>query len=308
MKSFRKSQSSLLRETAKREPDLEYLKCNLCGRDQPIILLRKFDFYIVKCSHCSLVYANPRLIPSILLTRHNEDYLMKEYLPSLEIWGDQVDMAPFRLKYCGLLDFLEGFKKNLSLLDVGCGPGLFVKAAEERGWAAQGVDISSSAVEFGKKNLGVHLFCGSLEEMHFEEDRFDVILFQDVVEHLFDPLTVLGEVYRVLRRGGVVFISTPNLRSFMGRLLGKEWAVLNPAEHLYYFTRGTLMKMLSQIGYSRTLSLDLSLSFTASNSHHPEEFRARVFGQLAKVLIGRRALRFLWRMGMNDSLNVAAEK
>jgi 2-polyprenyl-3-methyl-5-hydroxy-6-metoxy-1,4-benzoquinol methylase len=302
------NQSALLKKIAQRNSKLEYLNCNFCGKDCPTLILKKFDLFIVKCNHCSLVYANPRLIPSILLTRHSEDYLTREYLPSLGISAENVNLAPFRLRYQSLLDFLARYKKNSNLLDVGSGPGLFVKVAAERGWTAKGIDISSSAVEFGTKHLGIDLSCGSLEGMGFGENSFDAILFQDVIEHLFDPMATLHEAYRVLRWGGAIFISTPNLQSLMRLMIGKQWAILSPAEHLYYFTHDTLSEMLKKVGFSRIFLSDVFLSLTPSHSHSPQAPRTKMANLLIKRFINPERLHLLWEMGMNDSLNVIAEK
>jgi 2-polyprenyl-3-methyl-5-hydroxy-6-metoxy-1,4-benzoquinol methylase len=297
-----------LREITSKNRDLEYVGCNLCGNDEPSFILEKFGLFIVKCNHCSLVYANPRLIPSLVLKRYSRDYLINEYLPTLGVSENKIDLEPFRLRYHRLLEVLDRHKKNSNLLDVGCGPGFFLKVSEERGWRSKGIDISSSAVEFGAKLLGLDLCCGSLEEMSFQDSSFDVILFQDVIEHLFNPMATLRETYRILRPGGAIFISTPNLRSLMHHLLGKHWAILSPAEHLFYFTHETLLRMLREIGYSRITALDILLSLTPSNSHFPEGFRTKTATRLVKPFLNTGFLYFFWLMGMNDYLNVIAEK
>jgi SAM-dependent methyltransferase len=82
----------------------------------------------------------------------------------------------------------------------------------------------------------------------------------DVVEHLRDPLSVLRTVAAILKPGGIVIISTPNVASFAGRVLQ-----IKPEEHLYYFSPGTMTMLLEKTGLEavRIESLDRYHNLTA---------------------------------------------
>jgi len=97
------------------------------------------------------------------------------------------------------------------LLDVGCGVGTITKELEKMGYDVEGLDFSEVAVQRSKE-IGVRaVVCDvDAEGIPWPSETFDVVWCGDILEHLFDPISGLKEVYRVLKGEGVVLISTPN--------------------------------------------------------------------------------------------------
>jgi len=106
-----------------------------------------------------------------------------------------------RACYKNILNRLRkhGFTKTHSFLDYGCGGnGLFVKYLQELGFAnVQGYDPYSRHPEFNNPNI-------------LQQDKFDYILLQDIIEHVEDPNTLLSELNSLLAPGGYILIGTPN--------------------------------------------------------------------------------------------------
>jgi ubiquinone/menaquinone biosynthesis C-methylase UbiE len=118
------------------------------------------------------------------------------------------------------------------LLDVGCGAGKFLIEASMRGWAAEGVDFSKTAVDRAlKQGLCVHL--GTLQEVGFPDHIFNVVRMSHVLEHLYDPLWTLREVRRILRADGKVHVAMPNAGSVNARLFGRHWWLIESPRHLF---------------------------------------------------------------------------
>ena len=134
------------------------------------------------------------------------------------------------------------------LLDVGCGAGTLLGAARTNGWQAQGVDVSESVAEHVRK-LGFDVFKGELHEAGFRNGEFDVVTAAELFEHLFDPFTVLKEIQRILRPGGVLWTTTPHWRGLSARFLGLNWRVVSPPEHLQLFSMSGLRTLLSNAGF-----------------------------------------------------------
>jgi SAM-dependent methyltransferase len=105
------------------------------------------------------------------------------------------------------------------ILDVGCGDGSF--AVRLRKYSRVfGIDLSQKAVDLARKaGLSVYKADASREELPFDSEYLDVVYMGDVIEHLFDPDFAICEVLRVLKRGGFLVLSTPNLASWLNRLL-----------------------------------------------------------------------------------------
>lgn len=101
--------------------------------------------------------------------------------------------------------------KNKSLLDGGCGTGLFTKKAIERGAEVISLDIAPKLVELTiRKNPSAKGIEGSLLELPFKENTFDYVISSDVIEHTPDPLAAVKELIRVLKPGGKICITVPN--------------------------------------------------------------------------------------------------
>jgi 2-polyprenyl-3-methyl-5-hydroxy-6-metoxy-1,4-benzoquinol methylase len=255
-------------------PELERVPCGLCGGPRYRRYARKFDLDLVKCRDCGLVYANPRLVEAEVLKRYNPDYFYGEYLPTFNAGPTSFDMELIRKHYALFLRILSRSRApGRRLLDVGCGAGFFLKAAQEAGWDAEGVEVSAAAAAYGNEVLGVKVRNAKLEQGGFPPETFDVITLLDTIEHLPHPLASLTEVRRLLKRNGLLLLNTPDLRSLSRLFLGKAWAVLSPAEHLYNFTAGTLGRLIAKAGFE-VVAVENLLAFNPEYTHKPTGFRA----------------------------------
>jgi 2-polyprenyl-3-methyl-5-hydroxy-6-metoxy-1,4-benzoquinol methylase len=110
-------------------------------------------------------------------------------------------------------------------LDVGCGSGLFVDGLNratgmaDRGWALVGVDVSEHAIEIAQR-LPYDFRRVNLEEgIPLEDGSVDIVYAGEVIEHVYNPDALLEECRRVLRPGGHVVLTTPNLQAWYNRAL-----------------------------------------------------------------------------------------
>lgn len=135
------------------------------------------------------------------------------------------------------------------LLEIGCGSGEFLARMQRLQWQVCGIDPDPAAVTAGRQSTGLDLRCGSLEEMSFTSDYFDVITMNHVIEHLHDPLNLLRECHRILRPGGRIVLTSPNTGSWGHRRFGNHWRGLEPPRHLMLFSLSTLQKCADQAGF-----------------------------------------------------------
>lgn len=121
-----------------------------------------------------------------------------------------------------------GFKKKskFKLLEVGSGPGLYLRRAEK--WFPNceicGLDINHSLVEFAKvyvKRATIVKHDG--QAMPFPDQSFDVVVSLQVIEHLEKPESFFAEAYRILKENGLLLIATPNPIGISARILGDKW-------------------------------------------------------------------------------------
>jgi 2-polyprenyl-3-methyl-5-hydroxy-6-metoxy-1,4-benzoquinol methylase len=146
---------------------------------------------------------------------------------------------------------------NKAVLDVGCATGYLAKALREQGCTVSGVEYDQAAAEVAAQYLE-QLVVGDLETLDLVQElgatRFDVVVFGDVLEHLRDPLVPLRQAVGLLRPGGSVVISVPNVAHAAVRLslLAGRWDYrtlgLLDYTHIRFFTRENLIELLRQAG------------------------------------------------------------
>jgi SAM-dependent methyltransferase len=140
-------------------------------------------------------------------------------------------------------------KKTGRILDVGCATGSFLLGMKEiHSWEVFGVEISPHAANIARMN-GLEVFTGTLEEANFSAASFDAVTLWDVLEHLHDPISSLGEIYRILKPEGTLVVRVPNGASRDARWFGKTWAGWDAPRHLYVFTISTLETILKANGF-----------------------------------------------------------
>lgn len=224
--------------------ELTSVSCNLCGEDRARVLFVRWGLPVVRCTRCGLVYVNPRPAPQSAKDRYTEAYFKVEYVPSIPLGQHGEGSLHYHFER---LAPLRPYKREGRILDVGCATGFFLAGAREDGWTPYGVEISTYAVEYARRELGLDNITTSIGD--FPEGYFDAITLWETMEHLDDPLGYLERVYPLLRRGGVLAVSTPNLDSLCFWLIGGKWWPIMPFEHLYYFTPKTMKKMLARAGF-----------------------------------------------------------
>ncbi len=239
----------------------EEIPCNLCGssetvevfsstlpEDLSLALTKRFapadhasgNDRIVRCVRCGLAFASPRM--------------KTEY-----IWSGYSEADDTRYATQGkdrLATFSRAVKKieqylpqKGKMLDVGCAAGFFLKVAHDAGWEVEGLEPNKGLAVWGSKHYGVPIRSVNFFEARLPADKFDVITFWDVLEHVTDPKAYLHEAFRVLKPGGYVVINFPDFGSPLAKIAGKRWWFLSPV-HIYYFTRDTLRKFLEQGGFA----------------------------------------------------------
>ena len=223
--------------------------CTVCGSPSGThkTLFWKYGTPVVRCHECGLLYANPRWHAAHLFGRYTPDY-WDRYAGNIR--DTAVDVQANNARWQPFLDTLAGSHRSNRLLDVGCATGEFLLAARTQGWNVYGVETSPPAAAQAQRLSGATVHVGTLETADFPDGNFDAITMWDVIEHLQDPRAYLQESARLLRPGGLLSITTPNIRSLAYFLLGPAWRPVGPNDHLYYFAPRTLARLLNECGFS----------------------------------------------------------
>jgi len=101
---------------------------------------------------------------------------------------------------------------------------------------------------FPRTNHTLTVVTGGIEEGGFADDLFDAVSVFHVIEHVHDPAALLRKCARVLRPGGLLVITTPNLHSLGHRWFRENWRGLEPPRHLHIFSSLALMELVTRAG------------------------------------------------------------
>jgi SAM-dependent methyltransferase len=259
--------------------------CALCDERDTTPLYTKFNWGIERCRRCGLIYANPRAPKEMILARYSSEYFWNEYLPAVGAPGGNYDLDYQDQRHAAMLRLVRRHSpRGRRMLEVGTGAGLFLKAAQRAGWETAGLELSTEGSAFARDRLGLDVRTEPAEAMSFPAGSFDVAVMFDVIEHLFDPVTVLEATRRAVAPGGLLVVSTPNYDALSRFVLGAEWAVLSPLEHVYYFTERTLAAILGKAGWQNVITERQFAGwgvFETMNyryTHAPDSWRARGYG------------------------------
>src|SRR5687768_2044001 len=151
-----------------------------------------------------------------------------------------------------LLDMLYDFRAARigagrepgKVLDIGCGRGLLLNKLRQRGWDPQGTELSEEAATYARDRLDLPFTTETLEEAHFPDNEFDLVILWHVLEHVPDPRGTLREIGRVLKPGGTLLVAVPNFGSLEARSAGPGWFHLDVPRHLTHFTFRSLSEAL----------------------------------------------------------------
>jgi 2-polyprenyl-3-methyl-5-hydroxy-6-metoxy-1,4-benzoquinol methylase len=137
---------------------------------------------------------------------------------------------------------------SMRLLDAGCGNGEFLDVAKRLGFASIGLDPDPNAVDAGRR-VGLDIRRGTLPGSGLQIGSFDHVTLKDVLEHLHQPVQALNEVWSLLKPGGRVWISQPNLGAIGLAEFGPYWRGLEPPRHLTLTDVDGMRGLLQRSGF-----------------------------------------------------------
>jgi SAM-dependent methyltransferase len=228
--------------------ELEWCACPICSSSEATTLLRfdQFGFPIgtVECQQCGFVYTNPRPSETYMKAfyethfwfffqgRHeiNERFLRRQRTR---------EWAALRLARCA--PYLSEAK---SILDVGCGAGLFLDQVRRRfpNSAQAGIEPDPKMARCCREKLALDVYEGFFQD-YPSNRRFDVITLFHVIEHLFDFTSLFKFIREHLTPGGVVIAEAPNVDG--------EWKTIYMIQlsHLHIFSPRTISELFLRNGF-----------------------------------------------------------
>ena len=222
--------------------------CFICGSTRSKTTSSFYGIKYKMCLKCSHVYTSKRLSEKKLTKYYSEDkfYSTNTYANKRLI---KIRENVFRSK----IQFAKKFTTGKRWLDVGSADGVSVSAAIKEGFHCEGIEISEPSRKFAKKYHNLDLYPNSLSSFEkINKNKWNIISFFGVLEHLPDPISVLKISSHLLANKGIVAIEVPNYQSvssFIQELSGLADRHLVPYAHIMMFTESSMIYALKKTGF-----------------------------------------------------------
>ncbi len=204
-------------------------------------LLEKPVHRLVSCTECGAAFFEPP--PSLF---ELEEFYGNTYY----------DFDKYRDEYSGglLAAKLKRISQKGRFLDIGCSTGHFLKGVQTKsGWEVSGTEFSKNAVAYAKEKLGLEVKHGDLIKAGFQENYFDYIRMNHVLEHVTGPVSFLKEIYRILKPAGTFQLMLPNGKldlALLTRFYREEKTAPKSKDgHIFFFPDRTLLLLLEKAGF-----------------------------------------------------------
>lgn len=223
------------------------IPCNLCGGTTIEILASRDrngrPLQTVICRDCGLAWTDPR--PSAGETRefYSEKY-RRQYKSTIQpkmkhVYRD-VNRAITRFNRIQPL-----LAPGMSVLDVGAGGGFFPYVVKQNGFTVTGLEPNTGYARYAREEFQLDITTGFIQDNAFEENSFDIITLNHVLEHLEDPYAALSRLYSWLRPGGYLNVEVPNIEATYHAPRKKFHLA-----HLYSFNPDNLQLLGGKAGFT----------------------------------------------------------
>lgn len=196
--------------------------------------------YLNVCAKCEHHFASPRLSDEALDIYYST--VNTEYYTNT---ADGKLSNKLLKQHKNIVNLVEKYKTNGSILEIGCGYGYLLDIFQKRNWKTVGVEPFGIACKFAQEQFKLNIVHGYLDKDTFpESQKFDVIMLFDVMEHLKNALLMKDIIDYYLKPGGLLVIGTGNISSFNAKISQEKWAYLSLREHVSFFSKSSMTTWL----------------------------------------------------------------
>ena len=237
--------------------------CPVCKGITAPFFVGKRD--LLECIHCHIVFD----------TRVSYDRNFYEHQRAASVDATKIDARRRNVRQrINLIKTL--LHKDISLLDIGCGEGVFLREVLADVREATGLEPTLFYVNYAREHFNLDVRQGLIEDVDFPDGAFSVITMFHVIEHVDDPVAALKKIGRWLQTGGHLVIEVPNIKSPTARYKGLDWEMIIP-EHRFQFYGESLRYVLDRAGF-RLISV---------RTRDFDQYRTSIGKNLRKLGIGK---------------------
>jgi 2-polyprenyl-3-methyl-5-hydroxy-6-metoxy-1,4-benzoquinol methylase len=225
-------------------------QCPICGKEafKNFLVVNdnavsKESFVIVECENCSFKFTNPRPDAQSI----GQYYESEDYISHSNTTNGIINRAYHVVRSITTKQKVELINKYApvkgSILDYGCGTGVFLSACKKDGWEIRGIEPNAKARKKATEQTG-EIIAETLEDI--EGEKYEVITLWHVLEHIHALNDTMEQLLEHLQEDGTLIIAVPNADSHDAQEYKENWAAYDVPRHLYHFTQPTMKRFLKK--------------------------------------------------------------
>ncbi|WP_266203618.1 class I SAM-dependent methyltransferase [Pontibacter kalidii] len=225
-------------------------QCPICGKEafKNFLVVNdnavsKESFVIVECENCSFKFTNPRPDAQSIGQYYESD----DYISHSDTTSGIINTAYHVVRSITTKQKVELINRFApvkgSILDYGCGTGVFLSACKKDGWEIRGIEPNAKARKKASDQTG-EIIAETLEDI--EGEKYEVITLWHVLEHIHALNETMEQLLEHLQEDGTLIIAVPNADSHDAQEYKENWAAYDVPRHLYHFTQPTMKRFLKK--------------------------------------------------------------
>lgn len=250
------------KEIASNEANLIKRSCPICKTQDYAIAFEAPVYTFVECKRCGLIYA-----ANIINDAEIEDFYINNPIYQIT-WAKNYEIEvstkniPTHMHLVNkILKFSRGQE---ACLDIGCGHGKLLFELKPHFLTVEGIELNEVTSAQCKELFGINVFTRPLEELNLPSESYDVVILNQVIEHL-NSLDFFNDIARILKPDGIIFIACPNADSLSMNLLKGKHVHVNTHVHINMFNPKSIRSLADRFNFdlvsiSTTDHLDITLN------------------------------------------------
>ena len=216
--------------------------CDIC--EQSIWDDYRYDKRLMRCSICGLVRAKVNPTTPQLIKHYQKSYFFGDEYTNYTT--DRLALEHnFRFRLQKLNEFVDLSKSYL--IEIGCAYGFFLHLASQRVRRRLGFDLSQDGVMYARTQFGLDAINDQFTT--YKGQKANVFCMWDVIEHLSDPNQYIKHIAKYAKKDSLLALTTGDIGSPLAQVQGKNWRLIHPPTHLFYFDTSSITKLLRKHGF-----------------------------------------------------------